>query len=49
MDAAGELNKVNPFDYLVGLQPYHVLVEENPEEWISWNYAATLEGLGLAG
>ena len=27
-----ELNKVNPFDYLVALQRYHVLVGENPEE-----------------
>ena len=46
---SAELNKVNPFDYLVALQRYHVLVEENPEEWMPWNYAATLEGLGLPG
>ena len=46
---SAELNKVNPFDYLVALQRYHALVEENPEEWMPWNYAATLEGLGLAG
>ena len=44
---SAELNKVNPFDYLVALQRYHALVEENPEEWMPWNYAATLEGLGL--
>jgi hypothetical protein len=46
---SAELNKVNPFDYLVALQRYHVLVEENPEEWMPWNYAATLAGLGLSG
>jgi transposase len=45
---SAELSKVNPFDYLVALQRYHVLVEENPEEWMPWNYAATLAGLGLA-
>lgn len=46
---SAELNKVNPFDYLVALQRYHALVEENPEEWMPWNYAETLAGLGLAG
>ena len=46
---SAELNKVNPFDYLVALQRYHVLVEENPEEWMPWNYVATLAGLGLTG
>ena len=46
---SAELNKVNPFDYLVALQRYHALVEENPEEWMPWNYAATLEGLDLEG
>jgi hypothetical protein len=44
-----ELNKVNPFEYLVALQRYHALVEENPEEWMPWNYADTLAGLALAG
>ena len=46
---SSELNKVNPFDYLVTLQRYHVLVEENPEQWMPWNFAATLAGLGLTG
>jgi len=35
---SAELNKVNPFDYLVALQRYHALVEENPEEWMPWSY-----------
>jgi hypothetical protein len=46
---SAELNQVNPFEYLVSLQRYHALVEENPEEWMPWNYADTLAGLGLAG
>ncbi|MBL0311514.1 MAG: IS66 family transposase [Holophagaceae bacterium] len=45
---SAELNKVNPFEYLVALQRYHALVEENPEEWMPWNYADTLAELGLA-
>jgi hypothetical protein len=44
---SAELSKVSPFDYLVALQRYHALVEENPEEWLPWNYAETLVGLGL--
>ena len=46
---SAELNKVNPFEYLVALQRYHALVEENPEEWMPWNYADTLAGIRLAG
>jgi hypothetical protein len=43
-----ELNGAQPFDYLVALQRNHVLVEENPEEWMPWNYQRTLAGIGLA-
>ena len=25
------------------------MVEENPEEWMPWNYADTLTGLALVG
>jgi len=46
---SAELNQVNPFEYLVALQRYHALAEENPEEWMPWNYADTLAGIGLAG
>ena len=42
---SAELNGANPFDYLVELQRNHVLVEENPEEWLPWNYRETLAGL----
>ena len=39
---SAELNKVNPFDYLVALLRNHAFVEENPEEWLPWNYQVTL-------
>lgn len=42
---SAELNHANPFDYLVELQKNHALVEENPEEWMPWNYRDTLDGL----
>jgi hypothetical protein len=40
-----ELNGAQPFDYLTELQRNHALVEENPEEWMPWNYRQTLEDL----
>ena len=40
-----ELNGANPFDYLVALQRNHAFVEENPEEWMPWNYQETLAGI----
>ena len=41
-----ELNGANPFEYLVALLRNHAFVEENPEEWMPWNYQETLAGLG---
>lgn len=38
-----ELNHANPFEYLVALMRNRPLVEENPEEWMPWNYQATLQ------
>lgn len=43
-----ELNDVNPFEYLVAVLKHTALVEENPEEWMPWNFRQTLaeiEGL----
>ncbi len=37
-----ELNGTQPFDYLIAIQRNHALVEENPEEWMPWNYLETL-------
>ena len=42
---SAELNKTNPFDYLEALQRYHALVEENPEEWMPWNFQQAMEEL----
>jgi hypothetical protein len=42
---SAELNQMNPFDYLVALLRNHVFVEENPEEWLPWNYLETLAGI----
>jgi hypothetical protein len=44
---SAELNGANPFDYLVTLLRYHAFVEENPEEWMPWNYLETVVGLNL--
>jgi hypothetical protein len=44
---SAELNKVSPFGYLVVLQHYHALVAEDLEEWMPWNYAETLAGVGV--
>jgi hypothetical protein len=38
------LSRVNPFDYLVALQRHTHEVFKNPEEWLPWNYAATIAG-----
>jgi hypothetical protein len=40
-----ELNGANPFEYLVTLLRHPALVEENPEEWMPWNYLETLAGM----
>jgi hypothetical protein len=40
-----ELNEANPFDYLVETMKNIALAEENPEEWMPWNYRKTLQGL----
>ena len=42
---SAELNGANPFDYIVALLRNHAFVEENPEEWMPWNYQATLAGI----
>jgi transposase len=34
-----ELEKVDPFDYLVALQRHPREVEENPQDWMPWSYA----------
>jgi len=33
---------VNPFDYLTALQKHAKELAPNPEQWMPWNYRATL-------
>jgi hypothetical protein len=40
-----ELNKANPFDYLVSLLRHNKIVAANPADWMPWNYKATLARL----
>lgn len=40
-----ELHGVNPFEYLTALLEHEKDVAEHPEQWMPWNYAATLERL----
>ena len=40
-----ELNKVEPFDYLVALLRHHREVAKTPANWMPWNYRAKLAGL----
>ena len=37
-----ELEKINPFDYLVALQRHQLQVTRRPENWMPWNYAENL-------
>jgi len=43
-----ELNGANPFDYLNQLQCHAGQLAERPEDWMPWNYRATLESAQLA-
>ena len=41
-----ELNKVDPFDYLVQLQRHATAITADPTSWMPWNYRDTLAGCG---
>jgi rubredoxin len=41
--ATCELNGINCFDYLSKLQQNRRKIEENPKQWLPWNYQETLE------
>jgi len=38
-----ELNKVNPFDYLLALLRHHLEVTRDPGAWMPWNFREALE------
>jgi transposase len=40
-----ELNGIAPFEYLVVLQQHAKEVSERPDDWLPWNYQATLAAL----
>ena len=39
---SAELNGTRSFDYLVALLRHHEQVEDDPADWMPWNYAAAL-------
>jgi len=41
-----ELRKVDPFDYLTQLQRNATLLPSAPQQWMPWNYRATIAALG---
>jgi len=40
-----QLNKINPYHYLVAVQTHERDVEENPSLWFPWNYHERIESL----
>jgi transposase len=40
-----EIRGANPFDYLTEVQRHPKAVQENPAQWLPWNYRATLARL----
>ena len=36
----GELNRINPFDYLMAREPHAEAVAQAPTDWFPWNYRA---------
>jgi transposase len=44
-----ELCGTNPFDYLTELQRHAADLQQNPQEWMPWNYRQTLVGTGATG
>jgi hypothetical protein len=43
-----ELNRINPFDYLVALMRHPERLRQAPADWMPWNYRQTLEQLAAA-
>lgn len=41
-----ELNRVNPFDYLMALQQHAAAVAKAPESWLPWNYQEAIAAAG---
>lgn len=43
-----ELNRINPFEYLVALQRHADALKETPGAWLPWTYRETLQQLGAS-
>jgi transposase len=41
-----ELNRVNPFDYLMALQQHAAAVPKAPDRWLPWNYQQAIAAAG---
>ena len=41
-----ELNRVNPFDYLMALQQHAAAVPKAPDMWLPWNYQQAIAAAG---
>jgi len=41
-----ELNRVNPFDYLMALQQHAAVVAKTPDIWLPWNYQQAIAAAG---
>ena len=41
-----ELNRVNPFDYLMALQHHAAAVPKAPQSWLPWNYEQAIAAVG---
>jgi transposase len=44
-----ELCGANPFDYLTELQKHATDLQQNPRDWMPWNYRQSMERTGAAG
>lgn len=44
-----QLNKINPYHYLIAVQTHKDLVQKTPSSWLPWNYTTTLSGLDPLG
>jgi len=40
-----ELNDINPFDYLTELERHADELASHPDQWMPWNYQATLQSM----
>ena len=40
-----ELNRVNPFNYLMALQQHTTRVARTPTQWLPWNYSDALDSV----